>query len=221
MANAIDLTTLADLKARFNITSASNDALLGYLITSASLQAMHEAGVGPMDWSIPAKSPFVEPVTFHEFYDGNGSVRMFLRNRPIQSVTTLLINNVGISQSTSFGAPGFVIDGDGKSLALRGGGAGQGGPFTLTGWPGASAGGAFVKGIQNIEIVYSAGFASTPWDLKDKAEVLIGVNYRQAPKREQASMAMAQGAGTVSFRDWDMPPEVLRTFQSYRRSAMV
>lgn len=219
--NPIDLTTLASVKARFNITSTTDDTLLQYLITSASLIAMHETGCGPMDWSIPAGSPLVSPQAFNENYDGNGSFRMFLRNQPIRSVESLTVNNVGFSASSGFGAPGFVIDGSGKSIALRGGGAGQGGPFTFTGWPSPNAGGCFAKGIQNVNVQYHAGFASTPWDLQDKAEVLIGVNYRLAPKREQASIAMAQGAGTISFRDWDMPLDVKRVFQSYRRSAVV
>lgn len=221
MANAIDLTTLANIKNRFNITGTSDDALLAYLITSVSLIAMHEAGCGPMDWSIPEESPLVEPVEFDEFYDGNGSYRMFLRNQPINSVAALTINGRSFSQSTGYGAPGFVIDGSGKSISLRGGGAGQGGPFTFTGWPGWGAGYAFCKGIQNVEVQYTAGFASAPWDLQDKAEVAIGVNYRQAAKREQASIALAQGAGTTTFRDMDLPMDVKRVFQSYRRSALV
>lgn len=221
--NVVDLTTLTNVKSRYTVTTTVDDSLIQYLITSASIVALRETGYGPSDWTIPATggSPLNSPCSFTENYDGNGSPRMFLRNQPIRSVQALTINGVSISASTGFGAPGYVIDQNGKSLSLRGGGAGSGGPFTFTGWGGSAAGYYFSKGIQNVSVQYTAGFDSTPFDLQDGVEILVGVNYRRAPKREQASIAMAQGAGTIAFRDWEIPPEVLRTFRAYRRSALV
>lgn len=223
MPDAIDVTTLTNVKTRLgpNFSGTGDDTLLSYLITSLSLFLLHEVGMGPMDWSIPAASPLVAQVPFNEWYDGNGSERMFLRNQPIVSVQALTINGVPIQASAAYGQPGYVIDGSGKSLAIRCGGAGSATTFTFSRFGFRGGGQYFQKGIQNINVQYTAGFASTPYDLQDKAEGQIAVTYQQKNRRDQASQAMAQGAGTSAFRDWAITPELALVIRKYKRVAMV
>lgn len=223
MPNAIDLTTLTNVKGRLGpgFSGTGDDTLLSYLITSVSLFVLHETGMGPMDWSIPAKSPLVEQVSFNEWYDGNGKVRMFLRNQPIVSVQALSINGRAIQASAAYGQPGYVIYGDGKSLAIRCGGGGSAATFTFSSFAFRGGGQYFQEGIQNINAQYTAGFASTPFDLQDKVEAEVAITYQRKNRRDQASQAMAQGAGTSAFRDWAITPELALLIPKYKREAMV
>jgi hypothetical protein len=111
-------------------------------------------GRGPQDGSFPTASPFVIPISYDEFYDGNGSIRMYLRNSPIQGVILLQIGYHVIPQSTLWGQQGFVIDGSKESISLRGGSGGGSTSFSFGQWNSWN----FWKGIQNVHTTYIGGY---------------------------------------------------------------
>jgi hypothetical protein len=199
----------------------SEDQMIQDCITAASLMFLWRTGRLPLNGDVPDTSPLVEPVTFDEWYSGNGSDQMFLRQTPIQQVTTLKINGNSIPQSTDYGVVGWMIDDDGKSLVLRPGGGGGQNFFTTTLWGAWGLGGyRFVKGMRNINVVYKAGFSSTPPDLELACRRIVSKNYKTRNWIGQRSQAMSGGAGTINFNGFDIEPEDDKILVAYTQIAL-
>jgi hypothetical protein len=217
-ANPIDITTLAAVKAWAAIQSSNEDQIVQDAITAFSNYVLNFTGRGNADGSVPSTSPFNAVVSYDEFYDGNGNDRLLLRNWPIVTVTSVKDSGVTIPASSSTTSPGYTIDQDRKFLVLRyggnsftrgWGGYGYRGPqFSRTGWS---------LGTQNVEVAYTAGFTVTPFDLEMCARKVVSLNYKRRQRIDQKSQAMAGGAGTVSFYDWQMDETDMQTLQFYRR----
>jgi hypothetical protein len=199
---ALDLTTV-DAVIRYLGSPDMSDAEkinVQRCITSASTYWLWACGKNAVD----GLSPFVQPVTFDETYDGSGTTRMFVRNTPLVSIATLQIDGVAIPPSTAFGVAGYLIDQSKKSITLRGGRR-----FN------------YCDVGSNVRLVSQAGFDRTPFDVADKCNVMVAVNYRRRQWIDQSSQAMAQGAGTITFRDWELPPDVVSVMNNYSRTAIV
>jgi hypothetical protein len=138
-------------------------------------------------------------------------------------VSSLSVNGVAIPASSGINNPGFVIDGSGKSIAIR---AGFGSPATgrlTVGFSflrGGCRGWSFGEGLQNVQVVYSAGYAATPFDIEFACRQMVAVNYKRRQWIDQGSQMMANGAGSVSYRSWELPPEVRSVMEQYRRRAI-
>lgn len=197
-----DLTTVAQVAAYVGSANMSDDEKLQVqrCITSASNYWLWKTGKKAVD----GVSPFVMPVEIDEWYDGPGGQRLFVRNTPLVSISVLQINGVSVTASTAFGVNGWLIDSSKKSITLRGGQR-----FTYTG-----------QGA-NVRLVSMSGFEQTPPDVVDKATVMVAVNYKRRQWIDQSSQAMAMGAGTISFRDWELPPDVCSVMDNYSRTAIV
>lgn len=220
--NAIDLTTLTAVRNIVGAVSTASDQTLQDCITAFSAWALTLTGRGPMDGSIPATSPLASIVSYNETYDGNGSPVLFLRNTPIQAVSALTVSGLVIPLSSAWGVKGYVISGDKKSLKMRSGGGGSGPSFSTTNFGAVTGAGLyFVRDIQNVNVVYTAGYAAVPFDLEMCARKVVALNYKRFSSIGQKSQAMAQGAGTVSFGQWEMDDDCRRTMTSYKRTAMV
>jgi hypothetical protein len=215
---AVDLTTLDRVKSWIGVLSSSDDANISACITAASMYWLWRTGRLPANGDVPLASPLVQPVAFNEWYSGNGSAQMFLRQTPIRTVTAVVINGQTIAQSTAYGISGWVIADDGKSLLLRPGGNSS--SFSTSFYGMWSAGPAFTKGIMNINVQYQAGYRMTPPDIELACCQMIAVNYKRRSWTDQRSQAMAQGAGTISFRDWELPPEIVRVMVAYTPTAV-
>lgn len=225
-ANAIDLTTVANIQAWLG-SGASDAQSMQDCITAASAYWLWAVGMAPQNGDFPTVSPLVGPVSnINETYDGNGSSRMFLRIRPIQSVQSLSVNGIAIPASSGVTVPGFVVDGSGKSIAIRSGSGGPAPGQQLTvsfGFLRNPRSGIwfFSEGIQNVAVRYTAGYTTEPFDIEMAVRQMVAVNYKRRSWIDQRSQAMAQGAGTISFRDWEFPPEVKSVLDHYRRRAIV
>ena len=157
--SAIDLTTPALVKEWMPAPAgtptpavlAQQNSVLQSAITSASLDFLRRTGRGPQNFSVPEHSPFCEAVEYSEVYNGSGTDMQFLRNWPILSVSSLVVNGVAMLPSPGFPQPGYTIGGSGKFLTLSGG---------AQGWPYARGGNGwkFPNGTQNVAVTYIAGF---------------------------------------------------------------
>jgi hypothetical protein len=225
--NAIDLTTVAKFIAwtspgsTFNATEQQN---VQDCITAASAYWLWALGLGPQDGSDPTDSPLNSQVAgINETYDGSGSSRQFVRVRPIVSVQSLLVDGIAIPASSGINVPGFVVDGTGKSVSIRSGfGAPAVGQRLTVGFSffRSGRGWSFTEGVQNVQITYTAGYSATPFDIELAVRQMVAVNYKRRQWIDQKLQAMAQGAGTISFRDWEFPPEVKSVMDHYRRRAL-
>ena len=172
-----------------------------------------------MDGSLPAESPFVQPVAYDDFYDGSGTNRQPIRNWPIVSVASVNINGQAVPQSVNVNTNGWVVDGDKRFISIRG----AVNPFVATfgnyryqGY-GPRVGSGFVSGIQNVEIQYTAGFSGVPDDLEMAARKTVALNYVRRGWIGQRTQAMAAGGGTTTFGTWEMDTDVRNTIYYYRR----
>lgn len=221
--NAIDLTTLANVQNWLGSTSqnSTEQQVMQDCITAASLYWLHYTGLGPQGLTNPTASPLNSVVTFSEVYDGSGSARLFLRNRPIVSVTSLTIGLIPIAASTGVNVPGYVIDGSQKSISLRGGfGAPAPGQLLRVGfWNARGHYRGFGDDIQSVAITYTAGYAATPFDVELAVREQVATNYKRRQWIDQRSQAMAQGAGTVMYQSWELSPSVRSVLDRYRRSS--
>lgn len=160
MTSPLDTTTVQKVINWLNPStaySAAEQQNIQDVVSAWGAELLWMCGRANQDGLVPTASPFNELVAFNEVYDGNGSSRIFLRNWPINSVSSLQIQTNVIQQSLSVTQSGFVIDASGKSLSLRGG-SGKGTNFT-TFYPYGTGGGYwFNKGIQNVLVSYLAGF---------------------------------------------------------------
>src|SRR5579863_8891565 len=89
--SALDLTTVQNVKDFLDVTANQDDQIIQGLITSCGAYWLWRTGLGAQN-NVNTQSPLNSQVSFNEWYDGNGSLRMYLRNRPIVSVSLLQIN---------------------------------------------------------------------------------------------------------------------------------
>ncbi len=224
----IGLTTVGNVSSWLqnqNPPSANEQAVIQWLITAAGFYWLQQTGRGSSDGTMPTVSPLVQQVEYSEIYDGNGAQRLFLKNNPIRSVTSLVVGASSVRPSTSVSVPGFVIDGSGASVALRGGiGVRPAYGFSF-GQFGALRGGCaqagFPEGIQNIAITYKAGYDDVPPDIQLAATQQVALAYKRRSWIDQKSQTMAYGAGTVTYRDWELPPEVRSVISRYTRQSII
>lgn len=206
------------------LSSGADDQTIQDCITAFSAYVLKQTGRGPSDGSIPTASPFVAPVAYNEWYDGSGSIRQFVRQWPIQSVSVLAIGPLSIPLSTAWNVPGFVIDEGKKSLSLRGGGGGYVGGILRVGFWNTTYNGCgyrFWEGPQNVNVQYTAGFSGVPEDLELMARKVVSLNYKRRGWIGQKSLSMANGAGTTTYGTWEMEAADVNTMQYYRRNAIV
>lgn len=199
----LDLVTLEQAKEWLPTNqSVESDNNIQACISAVSIHWLWKTGQGNPDGSIPAKSPFTQVVDYTGWYDGNGGTRMFVRNVPIVSVSSLTIDGTAPQQSLGAMMSGWVIDSNGKSIALRGS------------W-------RFNEGVQNIYLVHRAGFASVPEDIQLAALQIIALNYKKRNWVGQQQVIQPEVFGTVMYRDWDIPPEAQKVIWAYARKAIV
>lgn len=198
----IDLTTVEAVQRYLGSADISDDekANIQRCITSAGIYWLWKTGRKLVD----GVSPFVQPVTNDEWYDGPGGQRMFVRDTPLVSISSLQIDGVAIAESTAWGVNGWIIDSSKKSITLRG-------PARFT-YRGQGS---------NVHLISQSGYTATPPDIVDKATVMVAVNYKRRQWIDQASQSMAMGAGTVTFREWELPPDVCAVMDNYSRTAIV
>lgn len=218
----IDLCTVDQLKSWLNQKNCSFvDINLQREVTAFGAWWLWRTGHGPMDGSVPTVSIFVAPVVFNETYDGNGNDRLFLRQSPITSVQALNCCGLSIPRSTGYNVPGYVIDGNGRSLAIRssgGGSFGRYGAYSNTRFGSAYR---FFRGIQNIQVQYTAGYASTPPDVTAAAIKILGLWITKSRWIGQKQQAQPDGLGTFVYTDLEIPVEVRSVIDFYTRRAAV
>jgi hypothetical protein len=223
---SIDLTSVTSAKAwmpGLSSTTTMDDDLIQSCITAWSTAFLLFTGQGDQN-NDNAQSPFTQVCQFNETYDGSGTYRLFLRNRPVQNVSSVTINGVAIAQSGAVGAAGYVIDGTGKSIALRQGITGwgspgptfynyQSGPFSAM-----APGLRFTLGIQNINVQYAAGYSQVPFDIQEAANIVVQQNYKRRSYQDEKSRSVAGGGGSIVYGDWALDPRVREVIARYSRT---
>ena len=148
-----DVVSLDEAKAFLNITVATFDGELTGFITAASRMWINR--VGPVSSSV-----------FTEWYDG-GVPQIALRQVPVLSVTSVVesygsttryvLTEQPLNSGGSMSAWGYTVDLSTGLLTRRATGVAV----------------AFAIGRRNVEVVYTAGYAAAPADIKHAVLLLI------------------------------------------------
>ncbi len=178
------LCTIADVKLQLGIADSSVDSILTACVSGA------DAAIKSYCHSQ------LEQATYTHYLDGNGQFDVVLPQRPVSAVASVYLDSTGMYGQK---AGGFAVDtlltaGDDYVLVLdapdSSGGSHSGilrrvwpgnmnyfsqtwqGTLTMgaraTGWP---------KGMGNIKVTYTAGFAVVPSDLMNACMLLAIQNY--------------------------------------------
>jgi hypothetical protein len=134
---------------------------------------------------------------YEETHNGNGRQILMLSNAPIVSVQSLMIGTAAIAAFASSGNnTGYWFDQNGSGLHL--------------------AGYCFEHGIQNVNIAYTAGYATTPLDIEQATIELIALRYRERDRIGQISKGLA--GETTTFTQADMTQSIKTQLAPYRRT---
>jgi hypothetical protein len=198
-----DMTTLASVKEYLEIATAdtSVDSLLGRLITESSQQFVNDCNRQILSRSYTDQfsgSDLQPPWARNSIWGGLPGVFLSrdpnragngvtLRNYPVISVASLTIDNnvIPARDSADVTADGWVLVGD---------------RVQLNGWQYL-----FSRGISNIVVVYTAGYAAVPSDVE--GAVIRRCAFELRRRRHLGQKSIGVGRETVSFGDecpgWD------------------
>lgn len=161
---ANSLTTLANVKAWAGVTTSNDDALLTRLIGSASRFIL----------SVLQRPTLFQNV-FTDVFDGVGQRGQMLRNFPVLSVSSVLIDGQVIPAAVGQTGSGYVLDpwdgfppGRPQSIALRGY--------------------SFCRGYDNISISYTAGFV-----VQNEAQTIPATPFQVTANAPNGPWAVDQG----------------------------
>lgn len=144
----------------------------------------------------------IEAAAYTEYYDGDGTGTLLLKERPVNSLTTLTVDGVAVDSEDwhLYAAQGRVVLVDGYDLS-----------------------GTFTKGIANVYAAYNAGYASVPADLQAVCTELAALMFQDSAQGAnwlgKKSETLPSGAGTLALMHalCDMS---LATLDRYRRIAI-
>lgn len=209
-----DLTTLARVKLMLGIDAVetSADTILGMLISSQSAfflqQIDRPLALASYTETLDGHSDRIRmrlgmgPSSFANGGGGwfrGGGYALTLLNMPVVSITSMMIDGSPVPQGSGANTPAQV-DGwtlNGARIELLG--------FTY----------AFTPGIQNVVIVYTAGYAAVPSDVEQAVFELVDYRYKERDHRGQRSKDMS--GQTVYFQADGVPPSVQTTIDQYKR----
>lgn len=213
-AAAGDLTTTALVKGYGRITDpdlTTVNALLDRLVSTASEMIR--------SWT---SRQIVRKVYTAEAYDGaeatRGSTRLYLREYPVNSVTTILENGTALSVATGYSTTADTILIPTEGILVR-----QGGGVA----PNAYRSGRWNAGLQNVIVTYNAGYdyprvgtppaylgTDLPFDIEQAATELTVLMFNEGKRI---------GEGGRNFAGWsvnyvrELNPHIADVIQRYER----
>lgn len=220
-ASPLDTTTLQNVKDWLNIIQSdqTDDDLIQAMITAFGTYLLWRTGLGAQNGN-HVQSPFNSVCVWDEFYDGLGGDAIITQNRPITNVTAVIVDQYSIPQSAGPAYWGWVVDGAGISVRLRQGFIGPGAlPWGTIASPfrALAPGLRFYKGVQNIELQYSAGFSVTPFDLELASKRTVALNYKRRDWTGRRTRSLGLNAGSETYTEWVLDPQDEAVIYSYVR----
>ena len=136
--------------------------------------------------------------TYTEKRSGKGYDQhvLFLREYPVVSITSLSIDSNAVSARVGTGN-GFTFTNELQNAAV------------------ALYGYTFPRGVNNIQVVYSAGYSSLPHDLTQSCIELVA--YRYASRGRIGHQSKSLAGETVSFITTELPDTVKKVWDRYKK----
>jgi hypothetical protein len=137
-------------------------------------------------------------------FNGNGMARRMLPDYPVTAVASVTVDGISIPQANTPTASGFLFDD--RGVYLRG--------YT------------FSRGVQNVAISYTAGYATVPEDIEEACLELVALTFDRLDRPADLSMIKA-GDTAFQFQNGmvmsgnrilaPLPPSVYALLQPYAR----
>lgn len=179
--NLPGITTVESVKIYLNITDTNSDSILASLVASISKQIETECN------RVFAKKDYTE------YYDGDGSDSLSLRQYPINSITSIH-DDIG----RDYGASSLVAAAD----------------YTFDAESGiVKSDHCFSAGKNNIKVVYNAGYENIPGDLELAANYLVAAEFKRS--RTEVNTAEGQEAKERNIESLEKKAE--KIIDKYRK----
>lgn len=190
------LCALADVQAYTGDATAGTGVVYTALIpkVSAAIEAYCSRTFGQASYT--------------ENRNGNGADRIIVRNQPLSAVASVMVNTLSVPAAPDAVSFGFVFDD--TTIYIRAG-------RKLSPPPAGTLGGfpiCFERGVQNIALAYTGGWATIPPDVNQAACEWISFKTAKRGRPDKKSEVLAQQ--TVSFDLSGIPDMVKEMLSSYR-----
>lgn len=133
---------------------------------------------------------------YSEAYSGTGTGKLVLRHQPITAVASVSIGLPGRRSALVFETD-YVFTRFGLQMLV----------------------GVFPRGVQNVLVNYTAGYAAIPADLSRAVAKLVALKFKENERLGQSSKTLA--GETVTFDLKAFPNDVREVFERYERVAQV
>lgn len=130
---------------------------------------------------------------YNEARDGTGGARMMFADYPVTAVSSVVVDGLSIPASPDVMSPGYRFDD--KTIMLNG--------FI------------FGRGMNNVQLSYTAGYAATPLEIEQACIEMISLRYKERDRIGHQSKSLA--GETVTFFIKDMPDSVRTILNNYRK----
>ncbi len=182
------IVSLAEAKAFLKITAASEDSILETMINRASI------------WANDYTGRLLLSRTNTEYYDGDGTDILILRQYPVTSITNLYDDvDRAFGSNTIIPAADIVLNTENGIIRLFNGTA------------------AFNTGMMNVKAVYVAGYVTPPESVKEAVLVHVGHSYRRQYVDQKFGVSSETvGDRTTSYANDDIPLRAKALLDPYR-----
>jgi hypothetical protein len=196
-----DLTTLADVRAWLSTGAQpmppTDDLLLQRLITAASrfIQTWLSRSIASQD--------------YYEVRDGTGGQTLQFAAFPVTNVLEVVVDTITIPPVPPFapappGQAGVV-----QPSTFSVGPAG----YLFTPTQITLRGYLFSRRQQNVQLTYTAGYRTVPYDLAQACIELVSLRYRERTRIGEVSKHL--GTETIAYSQRDVPADVMTVLTKY------
>lgn len=184
-----DLTDLASVKAWIPVTTTGDDALLTTLVTQVStfIQSWLNRTIASQAYS--------------EVRNGQGMQAMTLLNYPVTAIASLTVDGIVIPARPPLG-PGTYSGLGGYTFDTR--------MLYLSGCY------QFTRGFQNVAVSYTAGYAATPADVQQAANMTVADWYKNSRGARLGVASEGIEGQTISYVQRPIPLQALSILQQYK-----
>lgn len=192
-----DFFTTAEFKCHEGIAGGQHDVLIGNFAARASAAVRTYLNREP------------EPTDYTEELDGSGANTILVRQPPIRAITSLKVTTDRQWSSVSAVDSSYYVYEDSGIITLL--------PSANLGIF-ASPNAIFFKGIRNVQVIYSGGYAAVPEPIKE-ASILLAAYWFN--RRRQAGLLSTTTSGTtITFQARTWPDEIRALLNPYRLLSM-
>ena len=134
-----------------------------------------------------------EITAYTEVRSGKGERFITFSDYPVQSVQSVMIDGRDIPQSNGWGQPGYTFDD--TRLTIQGN------------W--------FVRGMLNIDLIYTAGYPTIPYEVEQACIDLVCRKYKERDRIGVNSKII--NGETIVFSKTDMTDELKSVLRAYQK----